>query len=82
MKPDQMHSLVAARPFRPFLVETKGGNQIRLDRPEWFYEPPDQLGDFVIFGFGEMHLLNYRDLLDTVLVEQPKAPVDESENLQ
>jgi len=70
----QIKAQLSSRPFRPFWPETTGGSRIRVGRPEWFYEAPYTNGEFVVFGEGVMHVANYRDLLDTMIVEQPPPP--------
>jgi hypothetical protein len=69
--PLQIKRQLAIRPFRAFWLETTGGNQIRVMRPEWFYDVPDSNGEFVVFSDSVVHVLNYRDILDNVTVEGP-----------
>ena len=56
-------------------METSGGMPVHVARAEWYFEPPESNGDFVVFtGLGSYHLLNHRDMLDAIEVEQPKQP--------
>lgn len=61
---DQIQRQLSLQPFRVFWLETTGGNQIRVMRPDWFYEPADSGGEFVVFGDGVINILNYKDILD------------------
>jgi hypothetical protein len=66
----KIHDLLATKPFRPFWIETSGGTHIFIEKAEWYYEPPGKDGEFVVFG-EHTHLLNHRDVLDTVTVQNP-----------
>jgi len=72
---DQVKAQLEHKPFRPFFIETSGGNLIRVSRPEWVYFPPET-GYFVVFEGGAASYLAFRDVR-TVLVEQPPIPVTE-----
>lgn len=69
---EKIHRQLALRPFRPFWIETKSGAQLRVERPEWFFEPPDGLGEFAIFDLLGYTLLNFRDVTSVVGIENPK----------
>ena len=71
INPRQIQNQLALRPFRVFWLETSGGNQIRVTRPDWFYPVPDSNGEFWVFADGVCHVLNYRDILDHIIVEGP-----------
>jgi hypothetical protein len=71
INPRQIKNQLALRPFRVFWIETIGGNRIRVTRPDWFFEPPDSMGEFIIFGDGVIRVLNYAHILDNITVEGP-----------
>jgi hypothetical protein len=48
--PLQIKRQLTVRPFRNFWLETTGGSQVRVMRPEWFYDVPDSNGEFVVFS--------------------------------
>jgi hypothetical protein len=71
MSPEKINAQLALRPFRPFQVETTGGNRIRVIKPEWCLVVPDR-GETVIFGeSGEVYVIRLADLLDAIVVEGP-----------
>ena len=76
----QIQKQLALRPFRPFWLETTGGNQIRVVRSEWFYSIPDSNGEFWVFSEGVGYMLNYRDILDNIMVEGPPRLEKQSED--
>jgi hypothetical protein len=45
---DQIRARLEQKPFRPFIVESSGGNLIPVERPDWVFFPPD-LDQIVIF---------------------------------
>jgi hypothetical protein len=79
---DKIHRQLAMKPFRPFWVYTTAGSQIRVDRPEWFWEVPDSHGEVAIFGHQGYALLNYRDVSSLVIVEVPPPPPTNGEVTQ
>jgi len=68
----QFDQLLAAQPFRPFWLETTGGNQIRVLKREWLLQPSATGYSFVVFSDeGTYTILNYSDLTDTIRIEEP-----------
>jgi hypothetical protein len=71
MSPEKINAQLALRPFRPFQVETTGGNRICVARPELCLVAPS-VGEMVIFGeAGEVYVIRLTDLLDSIVVEGP-----------
>jgi len=68
---EKIRKQLLMRPFRPFWIGTRDGIQIRVNRPEWYWEPPDGHGEFAIFDTNGYSLLNYRDVSSVVIVETP-----------
>ena len=76
---EKIHEQLTRRPFRPFWVHTTGGNQIRVERPDWFLEVPDSGGEFAVFGHQGYALLNYRDVSSLIVVEVLSPPATNGE---
>jgi hypothetical protein len=77
MNPDatQIKNLLAAKPFRPFWLETTGGSLIRVARAEWLLEPPEAGGTFVVFNQDRSYsILAYADLTENITVETKQSP--------
>ncbi|PYK18113.1 MAG: hypothetical protein DME55_07795 [Verrucomicrobia bacterium] len=71
---EKIHAQLAMRPFRPFWIVTHDGSQIRIDRAQWYWEPPGGFGEFAVFDTHGYSLLNYRDVSSVVVVETPPPP--------
>ena len=71
---DKIHQQLAVRPFRPFWIHTKAGTQIRVGKPEWYWEPEGGHGEFVVFDTRGCSFLNYRDVTSMIIVEVPPPP--------
>jgi hypothetical protein len=70
----QLNNLLAAKPFRPFWLETTGGNQIKVAKPAWFFQPAPDGYSFVVFNDDSTYtVLNYADLTDNIVIEGPPA---------
>ena len=76
---DKIHRQLAAKPFRPFWIHTKAGTQVRVGRPEWYWEPPDGYGEFVVFDTHGYSHLNYRDVTSMIIVETSPPPTTNGE---
>ena len=61
------------RPFRAFWLETTGGSRIRIAKPEWFFEPPDTGGTFVVFTEPGAYVVMDYDSLASMTVEERAA---------
>jgi hypothetical protein len=77
---DKIRKQLALRPFRVFWIETVAGNQIPVERPDWFFEPPDSGGEFAVFDRTGYSLLNYRDVTSVVAVETPRKQSEQGES--
>jgi predicted transcriptional regulator len=70
-KAEQIRHYLQSQPFRPFWLETVGGNRIRIGKPQWVFLPDDELSHFAVFAEGNYHILTYRDLLENIVIEAP-----------
>jgi hypothetical protein len=71
MQAEQIRHYLQSRPFRPFWLETVGGNRIRIGKAQWVFLPDLELSHFAVFAQGHYHILAYRDLLENIVVEAP-----------
>jgi hypothetical protein len=55
-------------------INTREGSRIRVDRPEWYFEPPDAHGEVCVFGPQGYAQFNFRDVSSVILVEVPPPP--------
>ena len=76
---EKIRNQLAMRPFRSFWINTTEGSRIRVDRPEWYWEPPDGHGEFAVFGYQGYSLLNYRDVSSVVIIETPQSGAPQGE---
>lgn len=71
MPPGKIQAQLSLKPFRPFWVETTGGNRIHVIKPEWCLVVSDR-GETVIFGeSNEVYVIRLADLLDSIVIEGP-----------
>lgn len=59
----QIATQLATQPFRPFALETIGGSQIQVERPQWLYRFPDSGGEFVVFTPRGVVISNYEHIV-------------------
>ena len=50
MTTEQLKSISGAQPFRPFLLETTGGNYIAVDQVDHVLFPPPDRDLIIVFG--------------------------------
>lgn len=69
--PENVRKQLEYKPFRPFYLETVGGNIIRVAKAEWFHEVP-KLGRLFISDENGTTITYWKDLSDTIEIETPK----------
>lgn len=64
----QVRTQLAYRPFRVFRLETTGGFQFEVERPECFFEYPRSGGEFVVFVNGAYVISNFSEIVSVTVV--------------
>lgn len=64
----QIRTQLAYRPFRIFRLETTGGFQFEVARPECFLEYPKSDGEFVVFVNGAYVISNFSEIVSVIVV--------------
>lgn len=70
--PENVRKQLEYKPFRPFYLETVGGNIIRVERAEWFHEVPNMSGQLIISDENGTTITYWKDLTDAIEIETPK----------
>jgi copper oxidase (laccase) domain-containing protein len=65
-------------PFRPFWLETIGGNRIRVVRSDWFHEVPEADGLIYIYDEEGTTITRWSDLGETIQVDDPGSNATET----
>jgi hypothetical protein len=68
---EKIQQRLTMQPFRPFWITTRVGTQVRVERPEWYWEPLGGFGEFAVFDTHGHSLLNFSDVSPVLVVETP-----------